>query len=73
MLYERKRQDGKWGEQNHHPLKWLAILAEEFGEASKAWLEGEGVKYRDELVHVAAVALAAIESFDRQKCPWKAQ
>lgn len=66
VLYERKCQDEKWGEQNHVPLKWLAILLEEIGEASKDLLENELIKYRDEMVQVAAVALAAVESFDRQ-------
>jgi len=27
VLFERKRQDEKWGEQNHHPYVWLAILS----------------------------------------------
>jgi hypothetical protein len=72
ILYERKRQDEKWGEQNHQPMEWLMILGEEVGEANKAALEAnfggkEIIKYRDELVHVAAVALAAIESFDRKE------
>lgn len=66
-LKERARQDQKWGEQNHHPYKWLAILGEEFGESSKAVLEDAPEEYREEMVQVAAVALAAIESFDRSK------
>lgn len=74
VKHERKRQDAKWGEQNHKPATWLMILGEEVGEANKAALESliNGQyspalirKYRDEMVHVAAVALAAIESFDR--------
>jgi NTP pyrophosphatase (non-canonical NTP hydrolase) len=32
---ERARQDAKWGEQNHHPAIWMAILLEEIGEAAK--------------------------------------
>uniref|UniRef100_A0A6H1ZNI6 Uncharacterized protein n=1 Tax=viral metagenome TaxID=1070528 RepID=A0A6H1ZNI6_9ZZZZ len=70
VLCERRQQDGKWGEQNHDPYVWLSILVEEVGEASKAMLESrfsgnEMIRYRDEMVQVAAVALAAIESFDR--------
>lgn len=69
VLYERKRQDEKWGVQNHEPLKWLAILGEEVGEACEAILADHpnppSWKYRDEMVHVAAVALAAVECFDR--------
>lgn len=32
---ERARQNEKWGEQNHKPIEWIAILSEEVGEASK--------------------------------------
>lgn len=64
-LAERTRQDTKWGEQNHKPLKWAAILAEEAGEVAKAALEGDGAEYRTELVQAAAVCLNAIESHDR--------
>lgn len=65
VLYERKRQDEKWGVQNHDPLKWQAIILEELGEAAKELLENREWQYRDEMVQVAAVALAAIECFDR--------
>ena len=75
IIQERSKQDERWGEQNHTPCKWLVILMEEVGEASKAELEQTMLKnpwggnlysrYREELVHVAAVAVAAIESFDR--------
>ncbi len=62
---ERTRQDNKWGEQLHHPFKWATILGEEYGEVCKATLEGGGENYREELVQVAAVAVAAIESYDK--------
>lgn len=32
---EIERQNFKWGEQNHNPVEWIAILTEEVGEASK--------------------------------------
>lgn len=66
---ERMRQDEKWGEQNHNPFVWLAILGEEYGEACKAALESKGnyPNYRKELIEVAAVAVAALESLDRQE------
>lgn len=32
---ERRRQDEKWGVQNHNPVEWIAILSEEVGEASR--------------------------------------
>lgn len=62
---ERLRQDEKFGEQNHHPYKWLAILGEEVGEANKAALENKPLEYRKELIQVAAVAVSIIKSFER--------
>jgi len=67
VINERDRQDRKWGIQNHSPMMWLCILSEEVGEASKAVLENDPEGYRKEMVQVAAVAVAALESFDRLK------
>ncbi|EKO04744.1 MazG-like family protein [Leptospira interrogans] len=73
ILGEREKQDQKWGEQNHNPIEWCAILVEEVGEVSKAALEthfkydgkNDLSEYREELIQVAAVALAMIECLDR--------
>lgn len=73
---ERLRQNEKWGEQNHHPVEWLAILSEETGEVAKEVVEltfsndESEVKtrlqnYRMELIQVAAVAVQMIECLDR--------
>lgn len=62
---ERARQDRQWGEQNHFPQKWLTILMEEVGEVASAILERDYDGYRNELVQVAAVAIAALEAIDR--------
>lgn len=73
---ERQKQDEKWGEQNHSPIEWLAILGEEVGEANKHGLQAHFSKdavyekeqlmeYRKELIQIAAVAVAMIESIDR--------
>lgn len=64
---ERIRQDRQWGEQNHNPDRWLAILLEECGEAAHAANEQNQGWYRAELIQVAAVAVAAIECLDREK------
>lgn len=64
---EREQQDQTWGEQNHHPDRWMTILGEEYGEACKHSLEDDVVKYAEELIQVAAVAVAAIESLYRGK------
>ena len=74
VLCERLRQDHMWGQQDHDPITWTAILAEEFGEFAAAALgvrfgdgRGAGSGLRTEAVHVAAVALAIIECLDRRE------
>lgn len=81
VFTERERQDRKWGEQNHDPFFYLAILGEEVGEANQAavdasnWRNKSSAKfnplalqqYRQELIQVAAVAIAMIECLDRDK------
>lgn len=73
---ERFRQDEKWGVQDHGSLLWNAILGEEVGEVSKCLLEISWAKtpeeaqrlfdhLKEELVQVAAVAVAWHESLDR--------
>jgi hypothetical protein len=64
---ERRRQDRKFGPPpaSHTPERWLTILTEETGELAEAILENRldgphGVKV--ELVHVAAVAVRALEA-----------
>lgn len=76
---ERVRQDRKWGEQNHVFPIWLAILQEEIGEASQAWLKAtyeaetfsearaHRTNLREELVQSAAVMVAMIECGDRNR------
>jgi len=93
VIKERERQNNKFGEQNHSPIEWIAILGEEFGECAKESVDfhfAYGIKkeviagmelnvespdptqmkrmanYRMEMIQVAAVAIQAIESLDRQ-------
>ncbi len=70
---ERQRQIDKWGVQRHSPIEWCAILGEEVGEVNKEALEHHFVKfygnntlhnYRKELIQVAAVCVAMIESLE---------
>lgn len=69
-LDEMGRQDRKWGEQRSNtPEKWVSILGEEFGEVCRGVLEDDIDQYREELVHVAAVALRAVQNLDEQ---WEA-
>lgn len=64
---ERKRQLGKWGVQDHERPFWMVILGEEYGEVCRAVFEGENSNYREELIQVAAVAVAAVEAYDRER------
>lgn len=73
VYMERTRQDEKWGQQNHNPMIWLGILTEELGEAAKEVNEihfrptkDTYEKLRAELIQTAAVAVAMIQSLDRQ-------
>lgn len=69
-------QDLKWGEQNHDPAVWLAILTEEVGELAQAILaDRSGGTDHDshhdsmeiEAIQVAAVAAQFIEYLARRK------
>lgn len=60
-----QKQTEKWGEQNHLPYTWIAILVEEVGEVCQAALKGNAENYREELTHVLAVAVAQLECWDR--------
>ena len=63
---ERDRQDKKWGEQNHHPLFWSAILMEELGELSQAIIDEENTdRIKSEAIQVAAVSIAFLEYLER--------
>ena len=67
---ERRRQDILWGDQTGHSnFLWSAILGEEFGEVCNAALKSHfGNKpldhLREELIQVAAVAVAWVEAID---------
>ena len=84
IITERGRQDFKWGEQNHDPMTWIPILAEEVGEAAQEALrirfnkksgklgqEFWRSRYREEMIQCAAVAMAAVECLDRDQSGWR--
>ena len=82
---ERARQEEKWGEQNHDPVFYLAILVEEVGEAMREALDAHASRtgpewsrskqvlanLRAETVQSAAVAQAIVECLDRGQWRWK--
>jgi len=54
---ERKRQQIKFGEQDHDPILWCSILGEEVGEVNKSvmdnfWDDDDLENYRRELIQV---------------------
>ncbi len=66
---ERRRQDDKWGPQQHRLAEWMLILAEEFGEAAKDANEVvfRGAPFsatRKELIQTAAVIFSILEQYD---------
>ena len=75
---ERQRQESLWGDQSgNHPFEWMSILGEEYGELCEAVNEtffknathpdrGGFEKIIKEATQVAAVAVAIIESAQRQ-------
>ena len=72
IIKERRRQDEKWGEQNHHPLMWFSIIAEEYGEMCHAFNEysfDNDTNHFDEMqseaIQVAACCVAMLECIDR--------
>jgi len=64
---ELQRQELKWGEQNHSQADWFVILGEEVGEVARAIFEKQTDNYREELIQVAAVCMAALENYDREQ------
>jgi NTP pyrophosphatase (non-canonical NTP hydrolase) len=73
---ERTRQHVLWGLQRHPLGKWLAILGEEFGEVAEAMQplmgltttkETDANNLEEELVQLAAVAVAIVEQLKEEK------
>ena len=63
VVAERVRQAEKWGEPDHTPLEWLALMQEELGEAAKAWFGSDRTAFTTETVQLAALAVACLEQF----------
>jgi hypothetical protein len=72
---EVERSVAKYGIQDRPPLEWIAILGEEFGEASQTVVEKSLIKsgkytwddYRKEMIQVACVAINALTSLNRNE------
>lgn len=68
VSHERIRQDAKQGGtpgvDRRDDRTYAAVLGEEFGEVCRAWLERDVPNLREELIQVAAVAVAWVEEID---------
>lgn len=73
---ERERQNTLWGLQRHPLGKWLGILGEEFGEVCQAInkihfpkdaKESDADNLEEELIQLAAVAVAIVEQLKEEK------
>lgn len=73
VIAERKRQDEKWGEQNHDNFVWSSIIGEEYGELCKA-INEYGFKRRPETkqniyteaIQTMASCMAMLECMERE-------
>ena len=72
IVYERSRQDTKWGDQSQNAnVVWSTVLTEEVGEAAKATLQldfehgGTVQELYDELIQIAAVTVAWMEALKK--------
>lgn len=68
VLAEREKQRGRWSAEHdgrHDALQWAGLLTKYIGRAVDAAETSQAGRYRDSLVKAAAVALAALESYDR--------
>lgn len=67
---ERQRQDGKWGgsttDDQYTPLDWHEMIADYNAWARRMAAMGSADKARKRYVQIAALAVAAIQSLDRQ-------
>lgn len=74
ILEERTAQDSKWGgpdrDDEHTRRQWIGFIEDHAKRARKATplanaRRGDLAEYRQQLVEIAAIAVAAIEAHDR--------
>ena len=66
---ERERQDEQWGkfhDEHHTPGEWLALLREREFKIGTAVKRDDYADLRKQLVIMAALSVAAVESMDRK-------
>lgn len=71
---ERVRQDLIWGgpehDDSHSRAQWINLIDERLAFPEKA---DECAEYRNDLIQIAALSVAAVESFDRTQSEQKAE
>ena len=73
VISERERQDELWKRQDHTQFRWGMILGDTYGSYCKGVIAQDSPSFpsslnvRDELVKLAAIAIAAIECIDKEK------
>jgi NTP pyrophosphatase (non-canonical NTP hydrolase) len=72
---ERDRQEVIWDGKSiasvSDPFRCVTILSEEVGEVARAAEKSQRANYREELIQVAAVAVAMVEAHDRGQLLWQ--
>lgn len=67
VVLERERQDEEWGgpehDDAHDANDWVNFIEV---RAQRAWNARTGKGYRKRMVQIAALAVAAVQSFDRK-------
>lgn len=70
VIEERRKQDRQWGgadhDDDHQRKDWLGFIREHSDRATRALKGCDFDEYRKQLVEIAALALAGIESHDRK-------
>lgn len=71
VVEERRKQDRQWGGVNHDDeherTEWISFLKDHLDRAKKAvHKSGDLDEYRQQLIEVAALAVAAAEAHDRR-------
>lgn len=71
---ERRRQDKQWGGPSHDdahvPSDWVSYVGEHLDRAKKSIVQrvlADPDRYRQNMIEVAALAVAAVESLDRKR------
>jgi excisionase family DNA binding protein len=70
IVRERLAQDLEWGgtkhDDQHTQQDWLGFILKQIARAGESVFSIESKPYRKHLIKVAALAVAALESYDRQ-------